>query len=65
MTTQRQPPAEVLFEFRRIGASVRVAAIDPRTNTEVVVVGSATMSEALLKEMARRKLAYVLSRSKP
>lgn len=55
-------PREVLFECRRIGALIRIAAIDPATNTEVVVAGPAHAGEAVLKAMARRKLASVLAR---
>lgn len=55
-------PSEVLFEYRRIGAVVRVAAIDAATNTEVVVTGPADAGDAVLEAMARRKLAFVLSR---
>lgn len=52
---------DVLFEFHHIGRSVRVAAIEPGTNTEVVVVGAATAGEAALKRLALRKLNAVLA----
>lgn len=52
---------DALFEFRRIGPSVRVAAIDPGTNTEVVVVGAAAAGEAALMRLALRKLNAVLA----
>lgn len=57
-------PAEVLFEFRRVGRYVRVAAVDPATNTEVVVVGAADGGEALLRQTALRKLLLVLRRAR-
>lgn len=53
---------EVLFEFHNLGNSVRVCAIDPITNTEVVVVGSTYMTPFTLKENALRKLRYVLAK---
>lgn len=53
---------EVLFEIHRIGNSVKVAAIDPITNTEVVVVGSPHMSPYSLKINAIRKLRYVIAK---
>ena len=53
---------EVLFEFHRIGNTVKVAAIDPLTNTEVSIVGSAAAGEHALKMAAVRKLQYVLAR---
>ncbi len=53
---------EVLFEFRKIGNSVKVSAIDPQTNTEISIVGPATAGEYALKMAAIRKLQYVLGR---
>jgi hypothetical protein len=53
-----------LFEFRRVGRYVRVAAVDPATNTEVVVVGAADGGEALLRQTALRKLLLVLRRAR-
>lgn len=53
---------EVLFEYFNVGNVVRVSAIDPMTNTEVVVVGSPHMSHYSLKMNAMRKLKYVLTK---
>lgn len=55
---------EVLFEMYKIGNSIRVAAIDPVTNTEVVVVGSPYMSMYSLKINAIRKLRYVIAKKR-
>ncbi len=55
---------EVLFEFRRIGRSVRVSAIDPKTGTEVTMVGDARSGMMTLKRNAARKLAYVLAKGR-
>lgn len=55
-------PAEVLFEFRRLGNSVKVSAVDPVSNTEVSIVGSPAAGEAYLKQTALRKLLWVLSK---
>jgi hypothetical protein len=46
----------VVFEMLRIGNSVRVAALDLGTNTEVVLVGSAHMISYSLKITATHKL---------
>ena len=54
--------SEVLFEIHQIGNSVRVCAIDPRSNTEVVVVASPSMSLYSLKINAIRKLRYVIAK---
>jgi hypothetical protein len=54
---------EVLFEFRRVGNSVRVVAVDPVTNTEIAMVGAPGCGEETLKRLAARKLAYVISKN--
>lgn len=53
---------EVLFELRRVGNSVRVAAIDPKTGTEVTVCAAPGASERALQTVAMRKLAWALAR---
>ncbi len=53
---------EVLFEMRRIGRSVRVAAIDPITQTEVILVAPAKLSVNDMKRVAARKLVYVIAK---
>ena len=53
---------DVIFEFYRVGNSVKVSAVDTETLTEVSVVGPATASEATLKQNALRKLEFVLAR---
>lgn len=55
---------EVLFEFRNVGASTRVVAIDPISNTEIILVGAPGYSEDMLKMVAARKLAYVLAKNR-
>ena len=53
---------EVLLEYRRVGAYVKVSAIDPVTQTEVSIVGDPARSEAELARVAVSKLRYVLSK---
>jgi len=53
---------EVLFEFTRVGNSVRVAAIDPITGTEVITVGSSRYHRKILIRQAKQKLIYVLKK---
>jgi hypothetical protein len=50
------PEGEVYFEFTPVGASVKVAAIDAATGTEVSIVGPARASQADLQKLALRKL---------
>ncbi len=62
MGNQEPKLGEVLFEFRRIGNSVKVSAIDPLSNTEISIVGAANAGEQVLKMAAIRRLQYVLAR---
>jgi hypothetical protein len=48
--------SEVLFEIVAIGNAVKVSAIDPISNIEVSLVGSAVASPYTLKMNALRKL---------
>ena len=52
-----------IIEFTQIGASVKVTAIDPKTMTEVSIVGSAQYSQEFLGRQAVKKLEYVLSKN--
>jgi hypothetical protein len=48
--------AEVLFEYRQVGVQMRVAAIDARTGTEVVVIVPASATEHQMQALALSKL---------
>ncbi|MBU1174474.1 MAG: hypothetical protein KKH72_03645 [Alphaproteobacteria bacterium] len=52
---------EVLFEYIRVGAQMRVSAIDPKTGTEVVIVAPSNAPRHQVQQVAlaklRRKLA--------
>jgi hypothetical protein len=52
----RSAAGEVYFEFTPVAGTVRVAAIDAATGTEVTVIGPARASEADLKRLALQKL---------
>ena len=54
---------EVLFEMRRVGRSVRIAAIDPITGTEAILVAPARLSVNDMKRVAARKLVYVMAKN--
>ncbi len=54
--------ADVLFEYVRMGASVRVTAIEPDTKTEAVVVVPAGLSEKEMQARAMQKLLYILKK---
>lgn len=53
---------EIYFEFKVLGAFVRVSAIDAATGTEVVVMGPASGRQADLERVARAKLMARLAR---
>ena len=53
---------EVIFEFRQIGRSVKVSAIDVATQVEISVIVPAGASEAIMREQALRRLDYVLAK---
>jgi hypothetical protein len=55
---------EILFEFRQVGEYIKVSAVDPVTNTEVAIVGSARMNKEALKATALRKLRYVIAKNR-
>ena len=56
MSQGGQTAREILFEFRAIGAQIRVAAIDAATGTEVVIIAPATSSRAEMQRVATAKL---------
>ena len=63
--TGRRPmldPARVIFEFVRVGASVKVTAVDPDSLTEIAIVGAANMPKRQLERAALARLEYVLRR---
>ena len=51
---------EVLFEFERVGHSVKVTAIEPETKIEASVVVPDTLSQDQMKFQALNRLKYVL-----
>ena len=55
-------PGEVYFEFTRIGATVKVAAIDAASGVEVTVIGPAAASPAELQQLALAKLKARIAR---
>lgn len=51
-----------IIEFTQIGTSIKVTAVDPRTMTEVSIVGAAQYSSEFLTRQAVKKLEYVLAK---
>ena len=55
-------PGEVILEFVRVGALIRVSAMEPKSLTEVVIYGPASAGEAALRRTVLCKLDYMLAR---
>jgi hypothetical protein len=50
---------EVILEFVRVGAVVKVTAVDTPSGVEASIVGDPAAGEAALKRLALQKLTYV------
>ena len=55
---------DIIIDYHRIGASVKVSAFDPETLTEVSIVGPASAGEETLKRNVLRKLEFMLAKQK-
>lgn len=54
--------SEILFEYVRLGNSVKVTAIEPETKIEAAVVVPATLSQEQMKMQALNRLKYILKK---
>lgn len=54
---------DALIEFHAVGNIVRVSAIDPVTNIEVIIQGPASAGKAVLARNALAKLNYMLRKA--
>jgi len=55
---------EVIFEFLRIGAALKVTAVDVATGAEASMVGDPHAGQETLRRLAKQKLDYVMSRKR-
>jgi hypothetical protein len=53
---------EVIFEFLRIGAALKVTAVDVESGTEASMIGDPNAAQETLRRLARQKLDYVMAR---
>jgi hypothetical protein len=60
--TTNSPEREIIFEFHRLGAYVKVSAIDVSTKCEVSITGAANAPQEYLQRLARQKLALALEK---
>jgi Domain of unknown function (DUF6898) len=58
-----EPDGEILFEFTRIGAQMRVAAIHSASGTEVVVIAPANATQQQMQQIAIAKLKRRISQN--
>lgn len=56
---------EVYFEFTQIGGQMRVAAIDPVTTTEVIIIAPVTATRIQMQNVALAKLKRRLAEAGP
>ncbi len=54
--------SEILFEYVRNGAYVKVTAIEPETRTEASVVVPANLPQEQMQIQALNKLRYILKK---
>jgi len=54
---------EIIVETQRVGASLRVAAVDVATGVEVVFQAPASASRVAIERLAASKLRYVMSKA--
>jgi hypothetical protein len=55
---------EVIFEFLRIGAALKVTAVDVASGAEASMVGDPNAGQETLRRLAKQKLDYVMSRKR-
>jgi hypothetical protein len=56
--------AEAIIEFRTIGSTVKVSAVDPVTLVEVSIVAPVTATQRHMTDAVLNKLRYVLAHRK-
>jgi len=56
--------SHVYYEMRVYGKYLRVHAIDPDSGQEAMATGLLSMGEATLKNNAKRKLEYILTKKR-
>lgn len=57
------PPDEIIIEIQRVGAILRVAAVDVATGTEVIFQAPASASSIAINRLAADKLRYVMRKT--
>jgi hypothetical protein len=57
------PQGEIIIETQRIGASLRVAAVDVASGTEIVFQAPVSATRASIERLAASKLRYVMAKA--
>ena len=58
------PLREALIEFHRVGAYVKVSAVDTKTFIEVSIVAPSDSAEKQMTDTVLQKLHYVIAKRK-
>jgi len=53
-----------IIEFTQIGTCIKVKAVDPRSMTEVTIVGGTQYSKEFLTRQVVKKLEYMLAKKR-
>ena len=62
-TETKEILSDVLFQFIPQGNYVKVIAVDPITNTEIIMVGDRRSGKPTLERIAIQKLRYVIKKN--
>ncbi len=57
------PENQIIFEFRTIGASTQVRAIDEASGLEVAVTVPSSASKNQMIQVAKNKLLYIMNKN--
>lgn len=58
------PGGEIYIEYKQLGQTMKVIAIDAATGMEAVIMGPASAAQAQLQKIAVRKLLMQLKKAK-
>ena len=62
-TETKEILSEVLFQFIPQGNYVKVIAVDPITNIEIIMIGDRRSGKPTLERIAIQKLRYVIEKN--
>ncbi len=57
------PRGEIYIEYKQVGQTMKVTAIDATTGTEAVIMGPASTAQSQLQKIAVQKLKMLLKKA--